>query len=243
MTADLILVDFDDTLVETAPRFRRARQALFARLVAYGFDEALAHRVHHDEVDPAMLERYGLGPGRLEPSFRETYLRLCALERREADPVAADACAALADGVAGTPPPLDGALEALARLADARPTALYTQSSEPDYQLRCVREAGVLDVLPPERVRICERKTTAEFRATLAHFGTTDPEHVWMVGNSVRSDINPALSVGARAILVEAVEPWIGDIATPVSDDFVRRSDFPSAVEYLTTIPAHEPAI
>src|SRR5690625_449847 len=121
---EIVLVDFDDTLVETAPRFRRAREALFARLGELGFDDATARHVHHHEVDPVVLERYGLGPSRLGPAFRETYLALCARARREPDPVTADALAALADDVAGPPPPLDGAIEALARLAERWPTAL-----------------------------------------------------------------------------------------------------------------------
>lgn len=230
---EIVLVDFDDTLVETAPRFRRTRERFFARLAELGFDDALARRVHHEEVDPVMLTRYGLGPSRLEPAFRETYLALCAHTRREPELAIADALAALADGVAEPPPPLDGAIEALERLARRWPTAVYTQSGEPEHQLRCIRESGVLDVLPEDRVHICERKTPAAYRATLERFAVRDAARSWMVGNSVKADINPALTVGARAILVEAVEPWVGDVAEPVSTDFVRLPDFPAAVEYL----------
>ena len=185
-----------------------------------------------------MIERYGLGPARIEPAFRETYLALCARARLEPDPATADALAALADGVAEPPPPLDGAIQALARLAERWPTALYTQAGEPEHQRRCIRASGVLDVLPESRVHICERKTPAAYRATLERFGVRDAARSWMVGNSVQSDINPALTVGANAILVEAVEPWIGDIADPVSEDFMRFPDFPAAVEFLDGSPA-----
>src|SRR5690606_25163692 len=47
----LVLVDLDDTLVDTAPRFQNARRALFDLLTAEGFDAGVVHRVHHDEVD------------------------------------------------------------------------------------------------------------------------------------------------------------------------------------------------
>lgn len=230
---ELVLVDFDDTLVDTAPRFQRARRAFFAALVAVGFDEARARRVHHDEVDPEMIRRYGLGPFRLEPAFRETYLRLCAGAGRDADPELADRCAALGHDVAGTPPLLDGALEALRRLAAALPTAVYTQSGHPEYQLTCIREAGVLDILPADRVRICHRKSPDEFRATLAHFDVVEPGAACMVGNSLRSDINPALAAGSRAILVEVDDPWEFDVVDPVSDGFMRVRSFAHAVHYL----------
>ena len=83
---EIVLVDFDDTLVETAPRFRRTRERFFARLAELGFDDATARHVHHHEVDPVVIERYGLGPARIEPAFRETYLALCARARLEPDP-------------------------------------------------------------------------------------------------------------------------------------------------------------
>lgn len=231
--AALVLVDFDDTLVDTAPRFQNARRTLFATLLRAGFDEASIRRVHHDEVDPAMIKRYGLGPFRLEPSFRETYLRLCAEARINPDPVLADECAALGHAVAGTPPPIEGALDALRRLADTLPTAIYTQSGHPDYQLACIRESGVLDVLPEDRVRICRHKTAEEYRATLAHFGVREPAAAWMVGNSMRSDVNPALANGSPAILVEIEDPWIFDLVEPVAETFIRVRSFVHAVGYL----------
>jgi putative hydrolase of the HAD superfamily len=230
----LVLVDFDDTLVDTAPRFQQARRDLFARLARAGFAADQIQRVHHEEVDPGMIDRYGLGPFRLEPSFRETYLRLCAEARLVPDPVVADECAALGHAVAGTPPLLEGALEALSRLDAALPTVLYTQSGHPEYQLGCVREAGVLDIIPLERVRICSRKSTHEFRAALDFFGIREPAVACMVGNSMRSDVNPALANGAGAILVEIDDPWEFDQAEPVSDAYITVRSFAQAVEYLT---------
>lgn len=229
----LVLVDFDDTLVVTAPRFQNARRALAAHLVAQGFDEALIWRVHHDEVDPEMRRLYGLGPFRLEPAFRATYHRLCALAGRIPDPAVEEECAALGRGVAGTPPCVEGALEALDRLARVYPTIVYTQSGHPDDPFQVVRESAVLDVLPPERVRVCAHKDEAEFRRTLRVYGVDDPGTAWMIGNSVRADINPALQAGARAILVEAEDPWQHDLVDPVSADFVRVPRFPDAVDFL----------
>ncbi len=233
----LVLVDFDDTLVDTAPRFQNARRALFDLLTAEGFDAGVVHRVHHDEVDREMVDRYGFGPLRLEPSFRETYLRLCALEGWDPDPAVVARCVAIARDVIGPPPCYDGAIEALARLAAHVDTAIYTQAGDPDYQFDCIRKSGVLDVVPADRIRICRRKTVDEYRATLAHFGVADPGAACMVGNSIRSDINPALTVGSRAILVEVEDPWIFDVVEPVSGSFARVRRFPEAVDLLVAPP------
>ena len=61
---DLVLVDFDDTLVDTAPRFERARRRLFDHLAGLGFDRDRVEHVHHHEVVAGMRRAHGLGPPR-----------------------------------------------------------------------------------------------------------------------------------------------------------------------------------
>ncbi len=228
----LVLVDFDDTLVETAPRFLGARRALFARLAELGFSEEGASEVHHERVERDMMRRYGLGPARLEHSFRETYMVLCEEAGSRPDGDVAAALAGLGRTVAGTPPAIDGAIDALRALAAEVPTVLYTQAGDADYQLGCVRETGVLEVLPAEHVRICPRKTAEAFREAVGHYGVP-AEEAWMVGNSIRSDVNPALAAGANAILIELDDPWEFDLVEPLSDGFVRVRSFPEAVRFL----------
>ena len=230
---DLVLVDFDDTIVETAPRFQNARRRLFEMLVAHGFDADACEQVHHHEIDPVMLDRFGLGPGRLIHSFPETYRRLCTAIGRTPDDATVDELVALAHSVAGTPPLLEGALDALGRLARELPTIVYTQAGDVDYQLGILREAGVLEVVGAERVRVTDVKTTARFRETLADLGVADPARAWMIGNSIRSDVNPALEAGANAILIEIDDPWHHDHAEPVRTGFPVVRSLAKAVDLL----------
>lgn len=230
---EVVLVDFDDTIVETAPRFQNARRRLFEMLVEAGFSAADCERVHHDEVDPSMLGRFGLGPGRLVHSFPETYRRLCAHYGRSPDAALAEAMIGLARGVAGTPPVLAGAIDALARLNRALPTVVYTQSGEPEYQLRCLEEAGVLGVVGPHRVRVTDVKTADRLRETLDGLGVRDPAASWMIGNSIRSDVNPALEVGANAILIEIDDPWHHDEVEPLRNGFPRVRSLADAATLL----------
>jgi putative hydrolase of the HAD superfamily len=234
----LVLVDFDDTLVDTAPRFQNARRSLFALLCSLGAEEAHVHRVHHERVDPVMLERHGLGPARLEHSFRRTYEVVSEELGWAVSAELAAHCAGLGKAVAGAPPLLNGAMDALHRLARGFPTAVFTAAADRAYQLSCVEAAGVHEVVGPERVVVCERKTAAAFQRALSDFRIENPGSVWMIGNSIRSDINPALEVGARAILVEVSEPWEFDMVEPVSSDFVRVASFPHAVDYLFALGA-----
>jgi putative hydrolase of the HAD superfamily len=36
-----------------------------------------------------------------------------------------------------------------------------------------------------------------------------DPERTWMIGNSPKSDINPALEVGLNAVFVPHAHTWV----------------------------------
>ncbi|MEJ2503745.1 MAG: HAD family hydrolase [Gemmatimonadota bacterium] len=216
----LVLVDFDDTLVDTAPRFARARRALFDRLERAGFEREAIERIHHHEVDPVMRRDHGFGPHRMPTAFRETYRALCRFTGREPDPDLAAACERLGTEVAGTPPPLDGALDALRRLARALPTALYTQAGNAAYQVGCLREAVPV-------------KTPDAFRETLRGFGVAEPARAWMVGNSLRSDINPALEVGAHAIHVQNRDPWHHDVVEPLHGRYRTVASFHEAVSFL----------
>jgi len=229
----LVLVDFDDTLVETAPAFQGAREALFRQLLEEGFSEEESYRVHHHEVDPELLGIHGMGPFRMEPSFRETYLRLCKGEGRTPDPTVTDRCGALGRDFLGNPRVMDGSLEALERLATRVPTVLFSQSAQMEYQMGRIRDAGVTRILGDDRIRITDRKTPETFQQALEHFGVQDSSRATMIGNSLRSDINPALTSGAGAILVEPYEMWAYDKVPPVSDDFPRFSTFPEAVDFV----------
>lgn len=232
-TPTLVLVDFDDTLVDTAPRFARARSRLFQLLAEQGFDPVLVEHVHHNDVDPGMRARHGYGPARLGPAFLETYRALCSAGGASPDTAIEALCVELAAGVAGTPPPLDGAIPALRRLAAAVPTAIYTQAADADYQIGCLRDAGALEAVGETRVRVVPVKTADALRETLDAFEVRDPAAAWMVGNSIRSDINPALEIGVNAILVEQDDPWHHDVVEPVHDRFPRVRRFADAVQML----------
>jgi len=229
----LVLVDFDDTLVETAPAFHQARRALFERLAEEGFPLETIARVHYEEVEPELLALFGMGPFRLEPSFRDTYVRLCAGAGSTPDPFVVDECGALGRDFMGHPRLMEGALEALRRLSARFDTVLYSQASHPEYQLGRMRDAGVMDVLVEDRIRITPRKTVETFLEALGSFGLRNPKAALMIGNSMRSDINPALEAGSDAILVEPYEMWHYDDVPPFSQRFLRFESFPGAVDHL----------
>src|SRR5688500_12401024 len=115
---ELVLVDFDDTLVDTGPRFQNARRSLLTLMQQAGFDEDVAYDVLYNQVDPGMRKLYVLGPRRMEPAFVTTYERLCAHHDVAVDAAVREEAAALGRSCYGAAPAFDGALAALKRLAD-----------------------------------------------------------------------------------------------------------------------------
>lgn len=230
---DLVLVDFDDTLVDTGPRFQNARRSLLSLMGEAGFADDVARDMLYNQVDPPMRQKYGLGPRRMEPAFVEVYRRLCALHGVQTDSDVLERAATLGRSCYGAPPVFTGALDALRRLSSRLPTVVYTQSGDMEYQLQCVRGAGIIDIINEDRVHICGHKDADTFTRTVRSYGVSDIGRSWMIGNSMRSDINPALEAGANAILVETADPWEHDLVQPLADHFHRVPTFPHAVDLL----------
>lgn len=230
---ELVLVDFDDTLVETAPAFQQAREALFARLEEEGFPRSEAERVHYEQVEPELLAVFGMGPFRLEPSFRDTYLRLCQGAARPPVKAVADECGKLGRDFMGRPRVMDGALTALSRLSTRFFTVIYSQAAQPEYQMGRISDSGATRIVGDDRVVITPEKTAGSLRSALNGLGIANPARVVVVGNSLRSDINPALQLGAAAVLVEPYEMWYYDNVPPIHDDFLRFTSFPEAAAHL----------
>ena len=71
-----------------------------------------------------------------------------------------------------------------------------------------------------EVVEIVGDKTEASYRGMLATLGL-EPKHFLMVGNSIRSDILPVLSMGGRAVYIPQENTWSHEIAVGVPGDAV----------------------
>ena len=69
-----------------------------------------------------------------------------------------------------------------------------------------------------EAVEIVGDKTEASYRGMLATLGL-EPKHFLMVGNSIRSDILPVLSMGGRAVYIPQENTWSHEIAVGVPGD------------------------
>jgi putative hydrolase of the HAD superfamily len=91
------------------------------------------------------------------------------------------------------------ARDVLRQLAPAFRLVLATKG-EPELQGRKIARSEVGQFF--DQIYVMERKTEEEYRMILGAY-QMPPNRAWAVGNSVRSDINPALLLGIRAILIK----------------------------------------
>ncbi len=99
---------------------------------------------------------------------------------------------------------LPGVAEGLARLAERGPVVVLTKG-QPDEQRAKVERSGLRAYLAGTRV-VAEK--TPEVYADAARSVDRAPGRCWMVGNSPRSDVNPARRAGFRTVLVPHRAPW-----------------------------------
>ncbi len=200
-TPQTLLFDADDTLWENNIYFERA----IAAFISY-----LDHRVHTPEevrehlnaCERATIAKHGYGVG----SFRQSLIR--CFEHLTDQPLTTERhtrIAAFAESVARADIELMPDVEATLRLLSSRHRLLLVTKGNFVEQMAKLDRSG-LGVLfsavevPPEKNTAMYRELAERHGCTL---GTT-----WMIGNSPRSDINPALAAGMNAVFIPHNFTW-----------------------------------
>jgi putative hydrolase of the HAD superfamily len=196
----VVVFDGDDTLWTTEPLYDRARQE--ARLVVEneGLDgerwEALERA-----LDVANIARFGLSAKRFPTSCREAYLAVCEEADRAMVPAVAEKIEETAARVFDERAPLvPAAVQVLTELRDRFRLVLLTQGDEA-VQWRRVQASGLAPLF--DEIVVVPVKSPEVLVAVLGRL-EADAEQAWMVGNSIPSDMRPALAVGMRAVWIDA---------------------------------------
>jgi putative hydrolase of the HAD superfamily len=196
-----LLIDADDTLWETNLRFERTLAAFYELLRPLGYSEDyLLGEV--DRAERARIPQGGYGEGKFLLTLEEVYRRL-------AGPRVDEACVEQVRGLSQLlhDAPLrilDGVRETLAYLAPRHRLLLFTKG-EAEEQARKVEASGLRGYFALRE--IVPEKNEAAYRA-LVERDRLEPAEVWMVGDSPRSDINPALAVGLNAVYIPSAHKW-----------------------------------
>ncbi|MGH9592881.1 MAG: HAD hydrolase-like protein, partial [Bryobacteraceae bacterium] len=149
------------------------------------------------------IRQHGYGVRCFARSLEETYMKLAG---HLAERATVAAIHQRVDELECTPPNvLDGVIETLDYLANRHRLILFTKGESAE-QAAKVERSGLqihFDV-----IEIVPEKDVDTYR-TLVNRHHVVKSHGWMVGNSPRSDINPALEAGLNAVFIPHAATWI----------------------------------
>lgn len=196
----VVVFDGDDTLWATERLYDDARD-LAAKVVShFGVDPAEWDDLQRRR-DVANVARFGLSAERFPTSCVEAFVELA--ERNGLSPKVdeIDSVRAAASSVFETAAPVaQDAREVLAALRPDFRLILLTQG-DPRVQAKRIDDSQLAVLF--DEVVVVASKSPAVLGAVMDHFGIPH-DRSWMVGNSLPSDVNPAIAAGMRAVWIDA---------------------------------------
>ena len=201
MPRETILIDADDTLWENNVYFEQTIEEFLTLLEPFGYPREYARHILN-ETERRNIRQHGYGVRSFARSLEDTYLKLAGnAARREI----VKEIESMARELGNTPPHiLDGVPETLAYLAKHHRLILLTKG-EPAEQAAKVERSGLQ--IHFDAIEIVPEKDAATYRDMVNRHHVVK-SHGWMVGNSPRSDINPALEAGLNAVFIPHPATW-----------------------------------
>jgi putative hydrolase of the HAD superfamily len=200
--AQTLLIDADDTLWENNIYFERA----IAKFISF-----LDHREHSPEqvrlvlndVERSSIATHGYGLH----SF--THSLIATFEKLSVDPVTPelhDRIRSFAHQITDHPIEiLTGVPETLKYLGERHHLILMTKG-HPAEQSGKIERSGLKEYF--SAIEIVAEKDESTYRSAIAKYALAT-DVTWMIGNSPKSDINPALAAGLHAVFIPHNNTWV----------------------------------
>lgn len=196
-----IIFDGDDTLWSSEQLYDDARSRVRALVSESGLDGARWEE-RERVVDVENVAKFRYSVQRFPNSCVQAYEELCPGNGRPFDQSIAEKILKTAQSVFESDPPLvPGARETLALLRSRGARLALLTKGDHDLQWRRVERSGLREFF--HVIRIVPEKTPEIIREVVAALGVGTGS-AWMVGNSMRSDVVPAMSAGLRAVRIPA---------------------------------------
>ncbi|MGA7292936.1 MAG: HAD family hydrolase [Terriglobales bacterium] len=200
--AQTLLIDADDTLWENNIYFERA----IAKFISF-----LNHREYSPEqvrlilndVERKSIVEHGYGLHSFAHSLVETFEKLSV---DSVTPELHEQIRSFAHQIADHPiETLAGVPQTLQYLGERHHLIMMTKGNFAE-QSGKVERSGLKEYF--SAIEIVAEKDESIYRAVLAKYALAS-DLTWMVGNSPKSDINPALAAGLHAVFIPHDKTWI----------------------------------
>jgi putative hydrolase of the HAD superfamily len=223
-----LLIDADDTLWENNVYFERAIAAFISYLNHHEYSPTEVRQALNEvERETILTHGYGL------PSFTHSLL-LCferlspAAFTEESRRQVESFARAIAEQEIEL---LPSVAETLAELATRHRLILMTKGNHAEQADKLTR-SGLASYF--SAVEVVAEKDPSTYREVIQRHrsatGTPCAQSYWMIGNSPRSDINPALAAGLNAVFLFHKDTWVLEHATldpaPESQQLIELDSF-----------------
>ncbi len=194
-------IDADDTLWENNIYFERAFQK-FVCILNHPAMDARQVRNALDEIEEVNNRIHGYGSANFIRNMRECMDRLRGHAASEAEE---EALRRLGAELADHPMELiEGVEETLEYLSERHELLLCTKGNPAEQEGKIARSGLGRHF---GHIRVVREKDADCYRALAAERGVRGAE-CWMIGNSPKSDINPALEAGLGAVYIPHPHTW-----------------------------------
>jgi putative hydrolase of the HAD superfamily len=201
MRRNTLMIDADDTLWENNVFFENLIEDFITLVEPCGYARAYIRHILN-ETERKNIRQYGYGVRCFGRSLEETYLKLAEHQAKRETLALIHARVV---GLERTPPKiLDGVPETLAYLTQRHRLILFTKG-EPAEQAAKVERSGLQGFF--EFIEIVPEKDHETY-GNLVKKHKIVKSLGWMIGNSPRSDINPAMKIGLNAVYIPHQHTW-----------------------------------
>jgi putative hydrolase of the HAD superfamily len=196
-----LIIDADDTLWENNIYFERAFDD-FCDFLAHSALSPEEVRAVLDEIEIVNARTHGYGTATFTRNLTECYHQLV---EREVSAEDLPRIMSFAEQILDHPiEVIPGVAETLEYLSERHGLTLFTKGNPEEQKLKLDRSGlGIYF----GHVAIVKEKDARSYSALIRE-RALDPAHTWMIGNSPKSDINPALEAGIHAVFVPHDRTW-----------------------------------
>jgi putative hydrolase of the HAD superfamily len=223
-----IIFDGDDTLWATQALYVETKTEFFREMQRYGFHQAEIE-AQFEKIDVRNVRTLGFSKVRFPKSMADTYRALCGLYKRPVDNEVKAQVEIIGYSVfEKTARVVPGVYELLDTLRAYRLSLVLATKGDQEVQQKRVFDSNLNVYF--ERIYVFPDKGGVEFRRIIDEC-RFEIGKSWSIGNSMKSDINPAMRIGMNAIWIPN-ETWSFEHEEPIDKDkfFRARSitDVPS---------------
>lgn len=195
-----LLFDADDTLWENNVHFEHSIEE-FVRFLDHEHLSPQKIRAVLDEIEMANVAAHGYGARAFAHSLSETFQQITGSQDEHALKTVQEFGLRILDIEMEL---IEGVQETLEALRPHHDLILITKGHLEEQQLKIDRSA--VSHLFDYHV-ITQEKQVDTYRDIVESLGL-DPASTWMIGNSTRSDIHPALEAGLHAVFIPHPMTW-----------------------------------